>query len=516
MNKKSSANKILNGIALAGGKVLSVVTAVLAAVLIIYSGYTLYDNLYIQNSAFSAGADYLKYKPEIIDDGSVPLSGDTLAALNADYRAWLTVYDTNIDYPVMQGENDLYYASHDLFKESSLTGAIYLASANSADFSDNYNLIYGHHVDNDSMFGQLDDFEEGGFFSSHRTAVLVTPDKVYDLTIFAALKTDAYDDMVYTVGDRDLAEVLTFVNDNAIQKDMAAADGADQILVMSTCAGATTNGRFIVYATMTERDTPGPTPTPIPTDQPTPTDQPAPTDNPPGPTNPANPTNPTNPTDTAAPENPTTPQLVEQEASDTGIEPSTAPETDEIEEDETPLAGLLRAFTPTGSSHGIHVWALINLIALIITIYLLIPVFSLGAKYGRNGKMKTVNENLDKLAMSELAAGAAAAAAAGTVLPDGTAPEEENKPFYAQKKFSRKMTVGVVLEIVVCVIAVIAFILTENMRLPMVLIDRWTPLMLLLLLGVWLLDVFLVRYRKKEEEEEENKDSDGTGSSGPA
>ena len=53
------------------------------------------------------------------------------------------------------------------------------------------------------------------------------------------------------------------------------------------------------------------------------------------------------------------------------------------------------------------------------------------------------------------------------------------------------------------VIALIVFILTEDMRLPMILIDQYTPVMIILLLIVWLFDVTLIRYRKEVLAEEE-------------
>ena len=79
--------------------------------------------------------------------------------------------------------------------------------------------------------------------------------------------------------------------------------------------------------------------------------------------------------------------------------------------------------------------------------------------------------------------------------------------YYRVKKFLRRFRFGIVLELVDVVAAVIAFILTEDMRTPMILIDRWTPLMLLLLVICWIIDVRLVRYRSKvlAEEEEENR-----------
>ena len=52
----------------------------------------------------------------------------------------------------------------------------------------------------------------------------------------------------------------------------------------------------------------------------------------------------------------------------------------------------------------------------------------------------------------------------------------------------------------------IAFILTEDMRLPMVLIDRWTPLMIALMLLCWTTDVWLVRYRDSMKADEEEKE----------
>ena len=152
----------------AGMSLLSLLSGLLAAALILYSGYVLYDSFATQERAKS-GWDLLQYKPSIVSNQDQEQPEDVqslLAEINPDYRAWLTVYDTNIDYPVMQGSDDLYYAYHDIYKESSLTGAIYLAAGNSPDLSDNYNLIYGHHMDNKAMFGGLDLYREESYFAA--------------------------------------------------------------------------------------------------------------------------------------------------------------------------------------------------------------------------------------------------------------------------------------------------------------------------------------------------------------
>ena len=477
-----TGNKVISRMTETGGKVMSAITGLLAALLILYSGYVLYDSLYMQSQAFSSPREILDLRPEIIEDGSMPLAGgDSLAALNKDYRAWLTIYDTHIDYPVMQGENDLYYASHDVSGNSSLTGAIYLATGNSANFTDNYNLLYGHHMDNGAMFGGLDYYLEEAYFDGHREGVLVTSDAVYDLEIFAAVETDAYDSLIYTPGNQDLGTLMEHIRQNAIRFDETVASGTTQIVAFSTCASAETNGRLVVLARMTLRGS-GPVEDPDPVTPPTapPTAPPATVVTP----APAAPTTTENPAET-------TEQTEDQPASDPAetspaepAEPNqeTVPEEiipETIEDEQTPLAAFTAQFQPTGGTHGTRAWALVNLICLILTVYLFLPLLHLKAKYTRIRLMKKANKMETAL------------------------PQSEEKELYAWKKFRRRMYIGLILELLVSILAIIVFILTEDMRLPMVLIDKWTLLAIIFLLICWVVDVRLIRYRNKKEAENE-------------
>ena len=52
------------------------------------------------------------------------------------------------------------------------------------------------------------------------------------------------------------------------------------------------------------------------------------------------------------------------------------------------------------------------------------------------------------------------------------------------------------------VLALLLFILTENMRLPMVLIDKWTPLMLIILAATWVFDITLTGVKEEKQEDE--------------
>ena len=489
---RTTVESVLSTVANVGTPLLSLLSGLLAAALILFSGYVLYDAFYTQEQAKS-GWELLQYKPSIVEmqDDETPADlRNLLAEVNSDYRAWLTVYETNIDYPVVQGPDDLYYAYHDVYKETSLTGAIYLAAGNRPQMTDSYNLIYGHHMDNGAMFGGLDLYRQESYFDSHREGILVAQSAVYDLYAFAVAETDAYQDRIYDVGNR-MNGVLSFLRANTADADPAGADqsgdtvtlffdeaplsGAAKIVALSTCASASTNGRLLVFYVATERDmsaVPTPTPDPAGPLEPEPTPQP-------------------------------TPQ----------------PDRTGQGGEEPPLDRLFGFLHPRGT--GRRVWALVNLISLILTVYLFLPLLHLKAKFGRTGMMEKVNgsaaqlrsaqtlnedEVRDKARLEELAL-AAQEDGNGDVQAEafGTAVEAL---FYRAKRFRSRFSLGVALELVFAVSALVVFLFTENMRLPMVLIDRWTPLMIVLLLIVWVLDVRFIRYRGKvlaDEEEAERQ-----------
>ena len=192
-----------------------------------------------------------------------------------------------IDYPVVQGPNNVYYAGVNVYGESSRSGAIYLASENSPDFSDSYNLIYGHHMGNGAMFGSLDKFKDRDYFNKHRTVTVTASDgTVYEVYLFAVLSTDAYESKIYTAGDR-MQDVLDFLNgsrdnDAGIGTELLIYDrmgttGTTKILALSTCADAETAGRLVVMGSMMKLNEPDPTDKPTrkpavvtPTPSPTP------------------------------------------------------------------------------------------------------------------------------------------------------------------------------------------------------------------------------------------------------
>ncbi len=265
---------------------------VLAVTLVMYSGLVLYDTIYTDRAAFIS-SDLSQYRPQIT--GEEP-GFEEMTEINPDVQGWITIRDTNIDYPVVQGKDDIEYSMKDIYGESSLTGSIYLTVVNNSEFTDSFNLIYGHHMDNGAMFGDIAKYEDKDFFYSHQDGILITKRGTYDLKIFARLSADAYDEGIYQAGDRPYSafpDFLYYVKDLAVQWDPAtdidgitkniqtyiaardqnikengrfvfnkmpeeAVKNGMQLIAFSTCADATTNGRQLLIATMKLRTEPLP------------------------------------------------------------------------------------------------------------------------------------------------------------------------------------------------------------------------------------------------------------------
>ncbi len=61
-------------------------------------------------------------------------------------------------------------------------------------------------------------------------------------------ETDAYDNMIYGCGaDTDLNKLLSYIKEHAVVYKNMTTDRPAQVIGLSTCADARTNGRVIVF-----------------------------------------------------------------------------------------------------------------------------------------------------------------------------------------------------------------------------------------------------------------------------
>ena len=215
----------------------------ICVIFLLIGGYTCYDNYQLYYHA--QDKSILKYKPHINSDGTI----DTPEELSQDLVAWVTLNDTSIDYPIMQAEDNNKYLNMDPYGNYSLSGSIFLDSRNSPDFTDHYNITYGHHMENGYMFGALDEYLKKPYFDSHRHGTLIILNKdrtgqVCELNIFGVMYTNAND----TVFDPNNEQVTyDYIRDNA-DIYVEPTDRSNVIVALSTCQSSETTGRLLVFA----------------------------------------------------------------------------------------------------------------------------------------------------------------------------------------------------------------------------------------------------------------------------
>ena len=226
-----------------GNRILSWISLIMILLLLSYGGFSLWHNWVIDHVAF--GTNMLDFKPT--DEDSYTLQ--ELMAINPDVRGWITIDGTHIDYPVVQGKYDYEYLNKDVFGEYVLSGSIFMSTTNTPDFSDPYTLIYGHHMDNGAMFGDVDFFESKTFFEKNRTGTLYTKDRTYRIEIFACVFTDAYDSNMYSQTaqtNEDLPSFEKYIQSVSVQFRPANLQAGDHIIALSTCSDVITNGRHLL------------------------------------------------------------------------------------------------------------------------------------------------------------------------------------------------------------------------------------------------------------------------------
>ena len=234
-------------LARAGDRLVSLLAAGLILLMLLYGGYSLWDTAMVFNGAFLS-SDLLQFKPAAGDPDSNPTLAE-LQAINPDVLGWLTIDDTHIDYPVVIGETDMEYVNKDVYGDFALSGSIFLDSDNARDLSDAYTLVYGHHMDNGAMFGDVVEFVNTDYFESHQTGTLYLPDATYTIEIFACVQVDAFDSMIYDplAQDDDVSELLHYVDEIAVQSRYIGVQPTDKVIGLSTCAEAETNGRVVIF-----------------------------------------------------------------------------------------------------------------------------------------------------------------------------------------------------------------------------------------------------------------------------
>jgi len=231
-------------------KVVDILILVIIMLFIAADFYAAWDSK--QAYEWAESAHYTVYKPTAQNEG---LSFKELQDINPEVFGWLTVYGTHIDYPVVQGSDNIKYVNTNALGKYSLSGAIFLDARCKKDFSDFSSILYGHHMQRNAMFGEIGSFVDKEFFTARQYGMLYYDGQEHGLEFFAFLRCDAYDAEVFrtNIGGREAQEAyVDLLLGIAIHTRNIKVAADDRIVLLSTCSSSTTNARDILVGKITD------------------------------------------------------------------------------------------------------------------------------------------------------------------------------------------------------------------------------------------------------------------------
>ncbi len=195
--------------------------------------------------------------PQAPAEPTVLLKYQMVYAMNQDLFGWLSIEDTAFNYPVVHTpEDEEYYLRRGFDQKYSRSGVPFLDGDCYTDCG-NY-LIYGHNMDNGTMFAPLLGYADEEFWKEHPRIRFDTIYEEAEYEVIAAFYSRVfyqYETNVFRfynypdLTDREVySEYAERVKKAAMYDTGVDAEYPDQLLTLITCSYGGKNERFVVVA----------------------------------------------------------------------------------------------------------------------------------------------------------------------------------------------------------------------------------------------------------------------------
>ena len=214
------------------------------------SGERTYDDLeiYVSTPSITSTPQNSSESEEKTENAWPEVDFEGLAAINPDIVGWIYSEGTPINYPIVHGTDNSYYLKHLYTGEYNGAGSIFLDSRNSSDFSDRHIVVYGHHIQNNSMFSSLTGYKQQEYYEAHPILYLMTPEDNYEIEVLAGYVASVKDDAWQITFDSE--ESFQAWIGKAIEKSTFSSNitpaVTDHIITLSTCSYEFDNARYVL------------------------------------------------------------------------------------------------------------------------------------------------------------------------------------------------------------------------------------------------------------------------------
>ncbi len=196
--------------------------------------------------------------PNVIFPAGLQLKYAKLYAENSDFVGYLSADGVNLNLPIVQTTNDEYYLDKNFYGKKTKYGCPFVTHLNNIDTLDLNTVIFGHHMNNGTVFGALDAYKSIEGFKKAPVITFNTLYRDYSWKVIAAFITNAYekDDNGYIFRyyftslstEERYSAYLNELSQRSLYDTGVDVLPTDKILTLSTCSHEFTDARFVVVA----------------------------------------------------------------------------------------------------------------------------------------------------------------------------------------------------------------------------------------------------------------------------
>lgn len=236
---------------------------IVTSVLLVFFAGTFALSLYVFVSSYKeyskANEEYARLsnfavKLPDVDISSVGLKveHEELKEINDRYVGWLDIPETKVSYPMVYAKDYIEYLYKTFEKENNNSGSIFLDFRCATDFSSRNTIIYGHRMNDGSMFGTLKNYFDEEYFKENNRIYIYTPSgtRVYEVfSVYEAISMDESYQVDFAT-DEEYNEWLGYVERSSAVKSDCDPRDSKSVIMLSTCKGGDNNDRVVVFAAL--------------------------------------------------------------------------------------------------------------------------------------------------------------------------------------------------------------------------------------------------------------------------
>ena len=172
---------------------------------------------------------------------------------NNETVGWIKVNNTNVNYSVVQHDDNEYYLKHDFYKKSNINGWVYADYRADFEYFGSNTIIYAHNMTDRSMFGSLVWCLKESWYKNedNQYIKLSTPksNTVWKIFSIYTIKPEVYYLKTYFESDEEHEIFVETIKNRSIYNFNEDVSSNDKILTLSTCTDDG-NKRIVIHAKM--------------------------------------------------------------------------------------------------------------------------------------------------------------------------------------------------------------------------------------------------------------------------